>query len=77
MKKKIVDENLLEKEEFDEMDYLAYGDAEENRDKEQIGGVILNSIIDLTHPLAFGYENNTLPLYVNQMLYHYRDQPIL
>ena len=66
---KIVDENLLEKEEFDEMDYLAYGDAEENRDKEQIGGVILNSIIDLTHPLAFGYENNTLPVYKNNSIW--------
>ena len=51
------------------MDYLAYGNAEENRDKAQIGGVILNSIIDLTHPLSFGYENNTLPLYKNNSIW--------
>ena len=67
--KKIVDENLLEKEESNAMNYLAYGDARENRGKEQIGGVILNSIIDLSHPLAFGYENNTLPLYKNNSIW--------
>ena len=67
--KKIVDENLLEKEESNTMNYLAYGDARENRGKEQIGGVILNSIIDLSHPLAFGYENNTLPLYKNNSIW--------
>ena len=67
--KKIVDENLLEKEESNAMNYLAYGDARENRGKEQIGGVILNSIIDLSHPLAFGYENNSLPLYKNNSIW--------
>ena len=67
--KKIVDENLLEKEESNVMNYLAYGDARENRGKEQIGGVILNSIIDLSHPLAFGYENNSLPLYKNNSIW--------
>ena len=67
--KKIVIENLLEKEESDAINYLAYGDARENRGKEQIGGVILNSIIDLSHPLAFGYENNTLPLYKNNSIW--------
>ena len=67
--KKIVDENLLENEESNAMNYLAYGDASENRGKEQVGGVILNSIIDLSHPLAFGYENNTLPLYKNNSIW--------
>ena len=67
--KKIVDENLLENKESNAMNYLAYGDASENRGKEQIGGVILNSIIDLSHPLAFGYENNTLPLYKNNSIW--------
>ncbi len=67
--KKIVDENLLDKEESNAINYLPYGDARENRGKEQIGGVILNSIIDLSHPLAFGYENNTLPLYKNNSIW--------
>ena len=67
--KNIVDESLLEKEESDEINYLAYGDARENIGKEQIGGVILNSMIDLTHPLAFGYENNTVPLYKNNSIW--------
>ena len=67
--KNIVDESLLEKEESDEINYLAYGDARENRGKEQIGGVILNTQIDLTHPLAFGYEDNSLPVYKNNSVW--------
>ena len=66
--KKIVDEVLLKKKESDEINYLEYGDARENRGKEQIGGVILKSKIDLTHPLAFGYENN-LPVYKNNSIW--------
>ena len=31
--------------------------------------MILKSIIDLTHPLSFGYENNTLPVYKNNSVW--------
>ena len=67
--KKIVDESLLEKKESNEIGYLAYGDARENRGKEQIGGVILKSKIDLTHPLSFGYEDELLPVYKNNSIW--------
>ena len=67
--KKIVSEQLIEKKESETTDKLPYVDARENRGKEQIGGVILRSIIDLTHPLSFGYENNTLPVYKNNSVW--------
>ena len=37
---------------------LSHTLIQDNRGKEQIGGVIFNTQIDLSHPLAFGYENN-------------------
>ena len=67
--KKLVSEELAKKEKSDTVDYLPYGDSRENRGKERIGGVILNTQIDLTHPLAFGYENNSLPVYKNNSIW--------
>jgi hypothetical protein len=42
-----------------------YVDAPENIGKEQVGGVILKAELDLTHPLAFGYQNRDVPVYKN------------
>ena len=67
--KKLVSEELAKKGKSDTVDYLPYGDSRENRGKERIGGVILNTQIDLTHPLAFGYENNSLPVYKNNSIW--------
>ena len=67
--KKLVSEELTKKGKSDTVDYLPYGDSRENRGKERIGGVILNTQIDLTHPLAFGYENNSLPVYKNNSIW--------
>ena len=67
--KKLVSEELAKKEESDTVEYLPYGDSRENRGKERIGGVILNTQIDLTHPLAFGYVNNSLPVYKNNSVW--------
>ncbi len=36
-----------------------------NRGKERLGGAIFEVDLDLTHPLAFGYRYNTLPVYKN------------
>jgi hypothetical protein len=44
---------------------LAYVDAPENIGKEQVGGVILKAELDLTHPLAFGYQNAGIKVYKN------------
>ena len=67
--KKLVSEELVNNEKSDTIHHLPYGDSSENRGKEQIGGVILNTQIDLTHPLAFGYENNSLPVYKNNSVW--------
>ncbi|MBT8046871.1 MAG: peptidase M14 [Xanthomonadales bacterium] len=40
----------------------AYSDFPDDRAKQVIGGAIVSSILDLSHPLAFGYNNAELPL---------------
>jgi hypothetical protein len=42
-----------------------YVDAEENIGKESMGGVIVRADLDLTHPLAFGYHDLSIPVYKN------------
>ena len=44
---------------------LPYVDSPENIGKERVGGVILKAELDLTHPLAFGYQDAQLPVYKN------------
>ncbi|UCE70365.1 MAG: zinc carboxypeptidase [Flavobacteriaceae bacterium] len=46
-------------------DRKPYVDAPENIGKERVGGVILKAELDLTHPLAFGYQNTEIPVYKN------------
>ena len=44
-------------------------DADENIGKESVGGIILKIDIDTTHPLAFGYHANTIPIYKNNTVW--------
>lgn len=46
-----------------------YVDAGENIGKESVGGVILKADIDVTHPLAFGYHDNSIPVYKNNTVW--------
>jgi hypothetical protein len=41
----------------------AYGDFAPDMAQRVIGGAIVNSTIDLTHPLAFGFQRSELPLF--------------
>ena len=41
----------------------AYADFTDDNAKQVIGGAIVASIIDLSHPLAFGYQRPELPLF--------------
>ena len=66
---KIVSETLIKDEKEKDIIHKSYVDARENRGKEQIGGVILNSIVDLTHPLGFGYEDSSVPVYKNNSVW--------
>ena len=67
--KKLVSETLVKDEKEKDIVHKSYVNAQENRGKEQIGGVILNSIVDLTHPLGFGYEDSSVPVYKNNSVW--------
>ncbi|MFP4024027.1 MAG: M14 family zinc carboxypeptidase [Thiohalospira sp.] len=44
---------------------LSYASASDQRRANSISGVILNAQIDPTHPIAYGYNQNTLPVFKN------------
>lgn len=48
---------------------LPYVDAGENSGRERVGGIILQTDLDLTHPLAFGYTRPNLPVYKNNTVW--------
>ena len=68
--KEIVNEKLLKSEKNeDTKDFQPYIDAQDNRGKERIGGIILNAEVDLTHPIGFGYEDSNIPVYRNNTVW--------
>ncbi len=67
IKKKLVKEKLTKVAE-DTLAAVArqpYVDASENLGKSAVGGIIARTDIDLTHPLAFGYQDTAIPVYKN------------
>ncbi|PQB05014.1 M14 family zinc carboxypeptidase [Aureitalea marina] len=48
---------------------LSYVDAPENNGREEVGGAIFEVDLDLTHPLAFGYTDRSLPVYKNNEVF--------
>lgn len=46
-----------------------YVDAGENIGKESVGGIILKVDLDITHPLAFGYHDSSIPVYKNNTVW--------
>jgi hypothetical protein len=64
---KMVSEKFTEKpkDSAKTVERMPYVDAGENRGAEQVGGIILEVDLDLTHPLGFGYRNRSLPVYKN------------
>lgn len=69
--KELVKEKLTKKEK-DSTKITArkpYVDANENIGKESVGGVILKVDLDVTHPLAFGYHDTTIPVYKNNTIW--------
>ena len=47
---------------------LAYKDKEALAGRKRIAGAIFESTIDISHPLAYGFEDNYLPLFRNSTL---------
>jgi len=74
IRNKIVKEELIkdkdkEKDSTKIVPRKPYVDARENIGKESIGGIILKADIDVTHPLAFGYRDATIPVYKNNTVW--------
>lgn len=69
--KELVKEKLTKKEKDSTKVTLRkpYVDANENIGKESVGGVILKVDLDVTHPLAFGYHDTTIPVYKNNTVW--------
>lgn len=69
--KKLVDEKLTEKEKdtTKAVERKPYVDAPENLGKDRVGGVIFKVDLDVTHPLAFGYHDTSIPVYKNNTVW--------
>jgi len=89
--KKLVKEKLIteEKDSTAQVQRKPYRDAGENLGKESVGGIIVQGELDLTHPLAFGYRKERIPVYKNNTVWlapskneystvvKYTDQPVI
>ena len=65
----LIGENLVESKEDSTHSRKNYVDASGFVGRERIGGVILKADIDLTHPIAFGYNDNSIPVYKNNNVF--------
>ena len=68
---KIINENLVnhKKDSLKRVVQKPYEDAPENLGREQLGGVFVKGIIDLSHPLGFGYTSKQVSLYKNNLVW--------
>ncbi len=69
IKKEIVKESLVETKNDTIFTRKRYIDAREYSGRERIGGSILKVDLDLTHPLAFGYRDQSIPVYKNNNVF--------
>ncbi|MBT8281695.1 MAG: zinc carboxypeptidase, partial [Muriicola sp.] len=69
--KKLVTESLItkEKDSTAEAERKPYADAGENLGKESVGGIIVRTELDPSHPLGFGYRKAILPVYKNNTVW--------
>ena len=67
--KKIVNESLFNTPKDSIFSRKNYVEARENIGRERIGGAILSVDLDLTHPLAFGYRDSSIPVYKNNNVF--------
>ena len=67
--KKLINESLVESKKDSTHSRKNYVDAREFIGRERIGGVILKADLDLTHPIAFGYNDNSIPVYKNNNVF--------
>tara|TARA_B100000401_G_scaffold433829_1_gene373037 strand:- start:122 stop:2644 length:2523 start_codon:yes stop_codon:yes gene_type:complete len=65
----LVKESLVKIENDSTINRKRYVDAGEYIGREKIGGSILSVDLDLTHPLAFGYNDEKIPVYKNNNVF--------
>jgi len=67
----ILSVNFVSKKQIDQLfdsEQLSYQDKEKLAARKRIAGAIFDTELDITHPLAFGYEHANLPLFRNSTL---------
>ncbi len=65
----LINETLVKSKNDTTYSRKRYVDASEHIGREKIGGIILNADLDLTHPLAFGYHDKSIPVYKNNNVF--------
>tara|TARA_B100000073_G_scaffold164623_1_gene136273 strand:- start:2324 stop:4846 length:2523 start_codon:yes stop_codon:yes gene_type:complete len=65
----LINETLVKSKNDTTYSRKRYVDASEHIGRERIGGIILNADLDLTHPLAFGYNDKSIPVYKNNNVF--------
>jgi len=65
----LIDESLVESNTDSVYSRKNYVDASGFIGRERIGGVILKADLDLTHPIAFGYNDTSIPVYKNNNVF--------
>ena len=66
---KLIKESLVEVKKDSSFSRKRYVDASEYLGKERIGGSMLSADLDLTHPIAFGYNDISIPVYKNNNVF--------
>ena len=66
---KLINESLVESKKDSTYSRKNYVEAREFIGRERIGGVILRADIDLTHPVTFGYNDTSIPVYKNNNVF--------
>ena len=66
---KLINESLVESKKDSTYARKNYVESREYIGRERIGGVILRADIDLTHPVAFGYNDTSIPVYKNNNVF--------
>jgi len=65
----LINETLVKSKNDTTYSRKRFVDASEHIGRERIGGIILNADLDLTHPLAFGYHDKSIPVYKNNNVF--------
>ena len=66
---KLINESLVKSKKDSTYSRKKYVESREFIGRERIGGVILRADIDLTHPVAFGYNDTSIPVYKNNNVF--------